>query len=178
MTFEPKPVKRKHKEGDRPLEFNAELPLPVSVNDLHTLRQSGSGVCLTQAARSYYWRMSELMPKLWPWAPFATERLRLEYSLHETDHRRRDVSNYVKSLQDGMEGFLYVNDSQIDEVLAVRGEMTETPFVRVRVLVIESPAERVKVKRAPADVRAQAVADEVEKLVGRSRVGDFFLNRK
>lgn len=128
-------------KSDRPGVFKAVLPLPVSANDLHTVRRRG-GVMLTAAARAYYARMAAILPGLWPFEPWAEERLRLEYTLYESDMRKRDVSNYVKSLQDAMEGFVYVNDSQIDEVLCLRGQLRETPEVLVVVSVIKNPLIR------------------------------------
>lgn len=144
-----------------PRVFKATLPLPVSVNDLHTPRRGG-GVMLTSAARLYYQKMAAILPGLWPHAPWQTERLRLTYTLHESDLRRRDVSNYVKALQDGLEGFVYANDSQLDEVVCLRGELRGTPEVYVEVSVIEQPLVREPLKKAKAD-RDKADADFASK---------------
>lgn len=141
---------------ERPREFRATLPLPVSANDLHT--RSRRGVILTANARTYYQRMATLLPGLWPFLPWADERLRLEYTLHESDMRRRDVSNYCKSLQDAMEGFIYVNDCQIDEVVCRRGQLREIPEVYVVVSVIDDPLVREPLKRVKKE-RDQADAE-------------------
>jgi len=72
--------------------------------------------------------------------------------------RRRDVSNYVKSLQDALEGFIYANDSQLDEVVCRRGELREVPEVYVVVSVIEDPLVRTplkKVKKARDEADAE-----------------------
>lgn len=182
MSYIPKNTDRK-KHSKRPLFFEAKLPLPCSVNDLHAIRRGGRGLCLSAKGREYYRLMGELMPTLWPWYPWEEERLKLEYTLHETDHRRRDVTNYVKALQDGMEGFIYADDSQIDEVVAKRGEMTEEPYVHVKVSVIKNPVDRVKVKKTPAQERREEAeakkGEEVERILedlspGVKRISEFF----
>lgn len=141
---------------ERPKAFRATLPLPVSTNDMHI--RSRYGVVLSASCRAYYARMKALLPALWPYQPWHEERLRLEYTLHESDMRRRDVSNYVKSLQDALEGFIYANDSQLDEVVCRRGELREVPEVYVVVSVIEDPLVRTplkKVKKARDEADAE-----------------------
>jgi Holliday junction resolvase RusA-like endonuclease len=59
-----------------------------------------------------------------------TERLVLAVAFG-VPNLRGDVDNLIKSLQDGMQGIVYWNDSQIDALLAVRYK-TETPNVDVR----------------------------------------------
>ena len=130
---------------ERPSSFRATLPLPVSANDMHI--RSRYGVALSAQCKAYYARMRSILPALWPHEPWAEERLRLEYTLHESDMRRRDVSNYVKSLQDAMEGFIYANDSQLDEVVCRRGDLREVPEVVVVVSIIEEPLVRTPLKK-------------------------------
>lgn len=118
---------------------------------------------LTASAREYYNFMARLLPGLWPFEPWSEERIRLEYTLHESDMRKRDVSNYVKSLQDALEGFVYVNDSQIDEVLCLRGELREVPEVSVVVSVIQNPLIREPLRKTRARKKKSEMESETKK---------------
>jgi Holliday junction resolvase RusA-like endonuclease len=46
---------------------------------------------------------------------------RMTITLYEPDKRHRDIGNYVKMIADSLIGSAYVDDSQIDELLVLRG---------------------------------------------------------
>lgn len=49
-------------------------------------------------------------------------RLRLEATLHEPDYiRSRDIANFAKLTHDGLNGILFHDDAQLDEVCWFRG---------------------------------------------------------
>lgn len=62
-----------------------------------------------------------------------TGRLMLIISVHPPDNRRRDLDNILKALLDAMEGMLYEDDSQIDELLIRRKENVQGGSVHVTV---------------------------------------------
>lgn len=59
------------------------------------------------------------------WTAQRRERLRdkvqLSVTLHEPDKRRRDISNYLKLIQDSLTCTAFADDSQIDRVTVKRG---------------------------------------------------------
>lgn len=120
--------------------FDMELPLPISCNAMHAPGRDG-GIILTQGTRQYYWNMSALLDQEWA-GGLIQGRLCAEVWLYENDLRRRDISNYTKTLFDALEGKVFENDSQIDEVHLYRGEMRKTPGVRVRISHCEDQTER------------------------------------
>ena len=54
---------------------------------------------------------------------FPTERLRILVELIPGDRRSFDIDNRVKAILDVLEGHLFVNDSQIDELEVIRKPM-------------------------------------------------------
>lgn len=68
-------------------------------------------------------------------------RLRLEATLHEPDDiRSRDIANFAKLTHDGLNGMLFHDDAQLDEVCWIRGAMDKAnPRVDI-VLTILTPS--------------------------------------
>jgi Holliday junction resolvase RusA-like endonuclease len=64
-------------------------------------------------------------------------RLRLRVTAFFADLRRRDLDNVIKAATDACNGVVYVDDSQIDEVHAYRGE-SQRPRLEFDVETIES----------------------------------------
>ena len=63
-------------------------------------------------------------------------RYEVTITMHEHDRRRRDLDN-AKAIGDGLNGVLYVDDSQVDHAHQHRGEVRKTaPCVVVRVEVL------------------------------------------
>ena len=48
--------------------------------------------------------------------PYTSERLSVVYRFYFKGKRRLDVANFEKPLTDSLEGYLFRNDSQFDEV--------------------------------------------------------------
>jgi Holliday junction resolvase RusA-like endonuclease len=61
---------------------------------------------------------------------------RLELEVHFDDRRRRDGSNVLKAVEDGMNGTVYVDDSQIAECTWRRVQGSPRPRVEVVVEVL------------------------------------------
>lgn len=69
--------------------------------------------------------------------PPTTSEVRVIALFEQTDRRRSDTDNLVKSLMDGMQGAAYANDSQVAEIRARRARGAERD--RITVLVEEVP---------------------------------------
>jgi Holliday junction resolvase RusA-like endonuclease len=54
---------------------------------------------------------------------FPTERLRILVELIPGDRRTFDIDGRLKALLDTMEGYIYTNDSQIDQLEVIRKPM-------------------------------------------------------
>lgn len=54
-------------------------------------------------------------------APALKTSVGITVRLYEPDKRRRDVSNYLKLIQDALARIAFVDDSQIDDVHVMRG---------------------------------------------------------
>jgi Holliday junction resolvase RusA-like endonuclease len=67
------------------------------------------------------------------------------YALHLLvvfpDRRRRDLSNVVKSVEDGLNGVVWADDSQIAELHVVRDYSKDSPRVEVRVELLSIPGQ-------------------------------------
>jgi crossover junction endodeoxyribonuclease RusA len=66
-------------------------------------------------------------------------RLKVKVYLYPPDKRKRDIDNNMKSLLDAMEhAGLYENDSQIDELHIIRGELVKGGACKVLLEAISS----------------------------------------
>lgn len=137
---------------EMPTRFDMVLPWPVSSNSLHA--PWNGGMVLTAEARQYYWAMKELLQREWGLPPMLG-RLKAEVWIHESDLRARDINNYTKSLFDALEGAgIFENDSQIDQTMLYRGELKESPCVRVILTILPEGPPRVPVKvKREADMK-------------------------
>ena len=98
-----------------------ELPEPLSLNRAYRTYQGR--MLISREGREY--------KKAVAWIVAAsrhrfekTARLKLEIVVHKSSKRRADLDNCAKLLQDSLaDGGLYVDDSQIDDLHIVRGEV-------------------------------------------------------
>lgn len=63
-------------------------------------------------------------------------RFILSVSVYMPDKRKRDLDNCLKSISDALNGLLYNDDSQLDEIYAARFLDKEEPRVDVRVATL------------------------------------------
>lgn len=64
-------------------------------------------------------------------------RYSVAITVHEPDRRSRDLDNAAKPIADGMTGYLWEDDRQIDDLRITRGEVRKAaPCVVVRVEVL------------------------------------------
>lgn len=64
-------------------------------------------------------------------------RYSVAITVHEPDRRSRDLDNTAKPIADGMTGYLWADDRQIDDLRIVRGEVRKSaPCVVVTVAVL------------------------------------------
>ena len=95
--------------------------VPPSVNAMY--RHSKFGVYMTPKGREFkeYVQLSlKNLVRAGKIAPYSDERLKVEYEFHFKGKRKRDTDNYIKSIQDCLEGILFDNDEQIEELTAKR----------------------------------------------------------
>lgn len=105
------------------------LEFPPSVN--HLLHSGSKRRYLSPVARRYYAlaTASKISPQL-----TLQGRLRLHVTLYPPDRRRRDIDNSLKAIMDFlMHANVYQDDSQIDELIVIRGEVRKPGSVLVRV---------------------------------------------
>lgn len=145
-------------------KFEAILDFPVSVNAMHL--HTRKGVTLTQETRAYYNNTRSVLSELYK-DDLMTGRLRIEVTFYESNKKRRDINNYTKTLFDCLEGYIYKNDDQIDETILKRGEIVETPCIKILIEEIKLNDERITIKQLKAinkkELKKQTIEKEVEK---------------
>lgn len=130
------------KISDTPF-FEAELPLPPSVNNYWGKRVAGKGrkfvqVYLTSAAKEFRARVVRKIKIKGRREPF-TGRLAAEVMIHPKNRRVTDIDNYQKGLWDALtHAEVYLDDSQMDKLIAERGEVIKEGLVKVKLYEILS----------------------------------------
>lgn len=107
-----------------------ELPYPPSVN--HYWRRVGARTLISRAGRQFRTRVVERLARrrLQP----MTGALAVHVTVHPPDRRRRDLDNAMKALLDALaHGGAYEDDSQIDRLEIVRGEVESGGRVVVKI---------------------------------------------
>lgn len=107
--------------------YRLELPLPPSLNRLY--RVAGRRLIKTAQADAYAWAVRGAMLEAGYGGPLEG---RLAVTIYAHLSPRADLDNVLKSGLDGMQGVLFVDDRQIDELHVYR-----LPPARVRGLVVE-----------------------------------------
>lgn len=113
-----------------------EPPLPIVTlpwkclvpdNQRHdVLRVKGGGrrIGLTDKYRRALGAASLLASHQWGQRPTMRDKVCVTITLYEPDKRRRDVSNYLKMAMDALVRVCFVDDSQIDKLTVIRGELS------------------------------------------------------
>lgn len=125
--------------------FEAVLPFPVSVNDMHYVTRQG-GLTLKPAVRKFYTEVRQYIAEMWQY-PAMDGRVKVSVWFYECDQRKRDINNYTKTLFDALEGYVYANDKQIDETYLRRCELNEDACVRVVVEFMTELDDRTPIKQ-------------------------------
>ena len=95
--------------------------VPPSVNAMY--RYSKFGMYITKKGREFKDYIEDTLGRLAIEGKielFGDARLKVQYEFHFKGKRKRDTDNYIKSLQDCLEGIIFDNDEQIDELTAKR----------------------------------------------------------
>lgn len=98
-----------------------ELPEPLSLNSAYRTYQGR--VLVSREGREYKKAVSWIV-RLSRHSFGDKVRLKLEMTVHKSSRRRADLDNCCKLVQDSLaDGGLYHDDSQIDELHVIRGEV-------------------------------------------------------
>ena len=103
--------------------YTIKLPCPVSANQ--RLIKSKTGILINSAKYRdwHYLALFQIRNQL-PKIETLTGRIKLSVEVHFKDHRRRDLDNIVKGLQDVLtEAKIFIDDCQIDELFVKRVEI-------------------------------------------------------
>ena len=87
--------------------------------------------------------------------------VRLEIVLWMPDRRRRDLDNCAKSICDGLNGIVYLDDSQVAELVVRRRFDGQRPRAEITIAAIDRHyAEAAMTKRV--QTRAETFSKQVE----------------
>lgn len=96
------------------------LALPWAVVCPDNRKYVGGRMALTDRYRRSKVAIAGLAREAWPHGP-RDGRLAITAVVHAPDRKRRDLANLAKGLHDALEGVLYHDDAQLDDVRYVRG---------------------------------------------------------
>lgn len=96
--------------------FECLLSIPPSINQCYAARHIKGRTIYYKTKKARDWENSQYIPK----QPLFEGRLKVTYRYAFKDKRIRDISNYVKILDDFLEGKIFKNDNQIDEANQIR----------------------------------------------------------
>lgn len=113
------------------------LPFPPALN--HLYRHVGPRVLVSREGRAY--RDAAGMAALLAGARPLEGPLAVELRLYRPQ-KRGDIDAYCKALLDAMQGFLWVDDSQIVELHLYRGDDKHNPRVLVRAWTVDDTKGR------------------------------------
>ena len=117
--------------------YTIKLPCPVSANQ--RLIKSKTGILINSAKyRDWHnlalFQIRNQLPKI----ETLQGRIKLSVEVHFKDHRRRDLDNIVKGLQDVIKKKkIFIDDCQIDELFVKRAEIDKNKKGYVIVLIDE-----------------------------------------
>ena len=125
------------------MNLSFELPFPPSVNTYYRSSFRSRSVYLSKKGREFHqlalvglMELSDAGTSDTLHPSFPTERLRIHIELIPGDRRSFDIDGRLKALLDTMEGHIYTNDSQIDELEVIRKPMDKGK-ARCRVTISE-----------------------------------------
>lgn len=117
--------------------YTIKLSCPVSANQ--RLIKSKTGILINSVKyRDWHnlalFQIRNQLPKI----ETLQGRIKLSVEVHFKDHRRRDLDNIVKGLQDVLtEAKIFIDDCQIDELFVKRAEIDKDKKGYVIVLIDE-----------------------------------------
>lgn len=128
------------------------FPFPPSVNHYYRsipLKGKGCRMLLSKPGRLFKRKIKDVITeasysdngRLMPYAG----RLKITYYFYPPDKRKRDISNYVKALEDAMQdGGAFLNDSQVDFFSVERGHPIPggRAVVKIEEIKVRGPGRR------------------------------------
>ena len=108
------------------------LDYPPSVNSYWQRNRNGS-VRVSSKGMSYKHTVKMLLNG----RKQLTGRLKGVFVVNVPDRRRRDLDNVLKALLDSMQGHVFLDDEQFDEITVKRGEVIKGGRVDVELYEIE-----------------------------------------
>lgn len=109
-----------------------ELPWPPSVNTYW--RHTSRGHYISSEGRKFKQAVQYLLHTYKP----TEERVAVLVEAFPPDRRNRDIDNLLKATLDSIEGRLFVNDSQIDDLRVVRREVVKDGKIRIHLETIKA----------------------------------------
>lgn len=82
-------------------------------------RKTGYGLFMTEEGKAYKSEIAWRAKELWKDEPYSG-KMRMALFISWKDERRRDVDNFLKLTKDALEGIVFVNDSQVEEIFIKR----------------------------------------------------------
>lgn len=111
-------------------DFTARLPFPPSLN--HYWRHGSKGTYISAEGRAYRAAVLRLLRS--PVVLFPVERLFVRITLYPKTRARFDIDNRPKGLLDALaKAGIFTDDSQIDRLEVVRGEIAAEAYCVVEV---------------------------------------------
>lgn len=107
------------------------LDYPPSVNNYWQRNRNGS-VRVSSEGKSYKHTVKTLLRG----RQQLTGRLKGHFVVNVPDKRRRDLDNILKALLDSMQGNVFLDDEQFDEITIVRGEVIKNGRIDVEICEI------------------------------------------
>lgn len=118
-----------------------QLPWPPTLNSYWTPMRCGAfaKMRVSPDGKLYHDQvLNTVRAVLGPVGPKMSTRLRVELELRPPDRRVRDLDNYCKALLDSLtKADVWVDDSQIDELIVRRGQQAARGCVNVLISEIE-----------------------------------------
>ena len=99
---------------------------PPTVNTIWRKGRNGT-TYLTEQARRFKAKVQAQIPRM----ERVTGDCKVRVDVQFPTRRRCDLDNYLKIVMDAMNGFVYLDDSQINEIHATKSYSKNEPFTRI-----------------------------------------------
>lgn len=113
--------------------FDAALPLPPTLNQYYRATVIKGRAVIYKNDGGYGKEIAAMVGTSLP----SEKRINLMAVVHFADKRKCDLDNRLKALQDALTGVLWVDDSQIDEIIIRRGGLVKGGLVHLTVWEIK-----------------------------------------